>query len=532
MRTMFSSFFGITVLAACAAQAQDAAPQLPACGALASFTLPDVRIVSAAVQSEPVKSDLGNTLPLPPFCRVLGVATPTPRSQIGFEVWLPLKDWNGRYAQVGNGGLAGVFFHELMAQMLTRGYAVAATDDGHKGSPVDGTWAIGEPEKVRDYAERAVHLTNGIGRQVTARHYGTAPKRNYFFGCSAGGREGLIEAQRHPEDFHGIVVGAPAIEWSNLLAAFVWNAQALHASDATFIPPDRLPAIQAAAIASCDTQDGVKDGIVSNPACRFDPGVLACGRESSGESCLTTPQIDALKKIYDGLRDGAGRPIAPGYFPSGEAEVAAFGGGPRAYIFGEARGQSLNILFATGHFGGLVFERRDWDYRSFDFARDLPVARAKLGALMDASDPDLSAFAKSGGKLLHYHGLLDGSIPAQMSTSYYDAVVAKTGSRERTAGFYRLFLAPGVLHCGFGPGPHAFGNLGPPGPLDAEHDTLMALERWVEQGVAPARIVATRYRDDDPARGVLMTRPLCPYPQVARWDGRSPTGEAASFNCE
>jgi feruloyl esterase len=201
----------------------------------------------------------------------------------------------------------------------------------------------------------------------------------------------------------------------------------------------------------------------------------------------------------------------------------------RQYAFGGASGQSLQVAFATGYFGGFVFERRDWDFRKFDFGHDLATAREKLGRTMDATDPDLSKFRQRGGKLIQYHGLLDGSIPPAMSTHYYDRVVSQLGDNIRS--FYRLFLAPGVLHCGFGPGPNAFGNLGPRGPADAEHDTLIALERWVEQGVAPDNIIATKYVDDDPRKPVKMTRPLCPYPQVARWDGKGDVNRSESFSC-
>jgi feruloyl esterase len=223
--------------------------------------------------------------------------------------------------------------------------------------------------------------------------------------------------------------------------------------------------------------------------------------------------------------------IAPGYVPSGENETGPIGGGLRQYAFGAAPGQSLHAAFATGYFGGFVFEKADWDFRKFDFDKDLAFARKKLGAMMDATNPDLSAFQKRGGKLIHYHGLLDGSIPPAMSTRYYDKVVAKVGTRTATLDFYRLFLAPGVLHCGYGPGPNSFGNIGPRGPADADHDTLLALERWVEQGVAPAKIIATKYVDDEARKGVQMTRPLCAYPQVARWMGKGQATDAMSFSC-
>jgi Tannase and feruloyl esterase len=502
--------------------AQDDAPG--ACEKMMGFAMEGVVIDSAAPErSGSFTSAIGTKLSnLPAFCRLVGHATPTPQSRIGFEVWLPEKNWSGRYVQVGNGGLAGIIFHDLMGQMLDRGHATASTDNGHTGNPGDGRWAIGQPEKVRDFAERAVHLLSDIGKRVTAKCYENAAQRSYFFGCSEGGREALIEAQRFPQDFDGIVAGAPAHYWTDLLTGFVRAGQALHKDPASFIPPAQLPIIQQAALAACDVGDGVKDGIVSAPQkCKFDPQVLACKSGSDESQCLTAAQVTGLQELYE-----------LGYVPSGENEVSAMGGGLRQYAFGAAPGQSFQVMFANGFFGGFVFEKADWDYRTFDFTRDAAMARDKLGALLNASKTDLSEFNRRGGKLIQYHGLLDGSIPPAMSTTYFDRVAKQSGGVGKTQDFYRLFLAPGVLHCGFGPGPNAFGNLGPRPPADAEHDTLLALQKWVEEGVAPKQIVATKYVDDDRAKGVSMTRPLCPYPQSAQWDGKGKVEASESFSCK
>jgi feruloyl esterase len=512
----------ILVSAAALAHAQDGATG--ACEQLKTLQMQDAVIDSATPErSGSFTTSLGPVLTnLPAFCRVVGHATPTPQSRVGFEVWLPEKNWSGRYVQVGNGGLAGIIFHQLLGQMVERGHATASTDNGHTGSPVDGRWAIGQPEKVRDHAERAVHLLSDIGKRVTAKYYENAAKRSYFFGCSEGGREALIEAQRFPADFDGIVSGAPAGYWTDLMETFMKSGQALHKDPASFIPPAKLPIIQQAALAACDASDGAQDGLVSAPEkCKFDPQVLACASGGDESQCLTAPQLSALRTLYE-----------VGYVPSGENETAAMGGGVRQYAFGAAPGQSLQIMFASGYFGGFVFEQPQWDYRTFDLTKDLATARTKLGALMDASKTDLSAFSSRGGKLLQYHGLLDGSIPPGFSTKYFDGVAKQSGGVARTQDFYRLFLAPGVLHCGFGPGPNSFGNLGPRPPADAGHDTLFALQKWVEEGVAPQQIVATKYVDDDPAKGVVMTRPLCPYPQTAHWDGKGKVAASESFSCK
>ena len=497
--------------------------------------IPDVAFETIeVVTSGTFKSVAGETHPaLPPFCRVVGRATPRPASSIGFEVWLPLEKWNGRYVQVGNGGLAGVIFYLELADMLRRGYATAATDNGHVASPVDGRWAIGQPEKVADFGYRAVHETRGIAGGITERFFGKAPKRHYFYGCSQGGREAHVEAQRFPEDFDGIVAGSPANDWISLLSGFVWASQAVHGKPESFIPEAKLPTIQKAAIAACDRHDGVADGQIGRPsACRFDPAVLQCSGADSSE-CLTAPQVEALKKVYGGLKDPAsGQVISPGYAAGAEAELSPLGGGLRSYVFGAAPGQSLDILFAMGFFGGMVFEDPAWDWKKFDFTRDVKIARDKLGAVLDATNPDMSGFAGRGGKFLQYHGWFDGSVPPEASTGFYEKVAARMGGVGKTADFYRLFMAPGMLHCGWGPGPNVIGALGVPAPQDPEHDVLLALQRWVEEGVAPEQIIATKYVGDDPSKGVARTQPLCPWPKQAAWDGKGNPDSADSYACK
>ena len=504
------------------------------CAELAALQMPDVAIDSVeAVTGGSFKDVAGMTYPgLPKFCRVVGHATPRPASRIGFEVWLPLENWNGRYVQGGNGGLGGGIFYLEIADLLRRGYATAATDNGHQASPVDGSWAIGQPEKVRDFGYRAVHETRQIAGGIVERYFGKPAVKHYFYGCSQGGREAHVEAQRYPEDFDGIVAGAPANDWTGLLSAFAANARAIHGLPDSFVPAEKLALVQKATIEACDAGDGVRDGLVSRPfACEFDLGVLQCGDGADPAGCLTAPQVASLRQLYAGVRDPAsGESLSPGYARGGEAELSPIGGGVRSYQFGEAPGQSLGVLFATGFFGGFVHEDPKWDFRAFDLAKDPALARRKVGFL-DAVDPDLGAFARRGGKFLQYHGWFDGSIPPQASVDFHEKVMAAAGGAARADGFYRLFMAPGVLHCGFGPGPNAFGALGAPAPADADHDVMFALQRWVEEGVAPERIVATKYVDDDPAKGIARQMPLCPWPKQAAWDGRGNPDQAASYAC-
>jgi len=516
------------------------------CESLASLSLPQTTITSA--QSIPAGTFIlpsGLPLPnLPESCRVTGVIKPSSDSNILFEVWLPKTGWNQRLQQVGNGGLAGVLdiFYLSVPSALQRGYVVAGTDDGHQSpNGLDGSWAIGHPEKVKDFGYRAVHLTNVDAKAITQAFYASAPSYSYFNACSEGGREAHMEAQRFPEDFDGILVGSPAHFWTDLMVRFQWDQHALLDNPASYIPASKLPAIQAAAVAACDAKDGVVDSIVNDPrACGFDPSAMLC-TGADNNSCLTAPQIAALKKIYAGPTNPVtGERISTGYERSGENS-----GNWQSYIIGPAPGLALQELFSVGFYRGFVFEDPTWDPGTFDFNEDVAFAREKLAAILDATDPDMSAFQKRGGKMIQYHGWIDASPHPRGSIEYYEEVVAEQtpgrghGRGERAVGlrrtqdFYRLFMAPGMEHCIGGPGPNAFGQvLAPPPPSsDAQHDALTALVQWVEGGVAPEKIIATKYASDNPALGIAMQRPLCPFPQSARWIGRGSTNDAANFVC-
>jgi feruloyl esterase len=363
-------------------------------------------------------------------------------------------------------------------------------------------------------------------KAIIKAFYGRSPRYSYFIACSNGGRQALMEAQRYPDDYDGIIAGAPANFITHLVAGHVWNAQALEADLASYIPARKAPAIEAATLAACDALDGLKDGLIDDPGkCRFDPSVLLCqGAESDG--CLTAPQLAALKKVYGGPRNAAGQPDFPGYPPGGETGLGGWAG----WITGAAPGKSGQFTFGTNFFKYLVFENKDWDYRSFNYQRDVALADRKLGQILNATDPNLKAFKERGGKLILYHGWCDAAIPMQNTVDYYNRVVTKMGARQ-TASFLRFFQAPGVQHCLSGPGPNMFGQFGVP-MGDADHDLTAALERWVEQGSAPEMIIAAKWKTAfNPASGVARTRPLCSYPRVAKYKGSGSVEEAANFTC-
>ncbi|HKV39527.1 MAG TPA: tannase/feruloyl esterase family alpha/beta hydrolase, partial [Blastocatellia bacterium] len=400
----------------------------------------------------------------------------------------------------------------------------------------NAVWAMGHPEKLVDFGYRAVHETSIQAKAVIRAFYGKELSHAYFFGCSDGGREALMEAQRYPADFDGIIAGAPASFWSHLLVGAVWNAQALVKSPASFIPPAKLPAIQKAAIAACDGLDGVKDGLIEDPrACKFDPEVLRC-TGADGPDCLTQPQIETLMKIYNGPKNPrTGEQIFPGFSPGTEAVP----GNWAPWITGTAPEHSIQFMFGSTFFADTVFSDLKWDYRTLNFDDDVKLGDAKAEAI-NSNSPDLKAFKARGGKLIQYHGWGDAAIPPLSSIDYYERVSrfmtgkdADHASPASIQSFYRLFMVPGMGHCGGGLGPNNFGNLGffSLQKRDPEHDVVEALEQWVEKGVAPEKIIATGHPNDSSAKGAILRRPLCPYPQIAKYKGSGDPDDDANFEC-
>ncbi len=502
---------------------------------------------------------------LPGFCRVAGSIHPTSDSNIGFEVWMPLAAWNGRYGQIGNGGFAGAIPFSSMGNALTRGFATAGTDDGHTGNSLDASWALGHPEKVVDYGNRAVHLTSVVSQQIVAAFYGQDANYTYFVGCSDGGREGMVEFQRYPDDFDGWVVGAPAYAQSRLLSGFIWNIQAINATPASALPNDKLQLLTSAVLSQCDAIDGITDGVVDDPRrCHFDPGVLQCTGDDA-PTCLTADQVTAVRKIYAGPRNPrTGQRIYPGFERGAEADPLDW---PLWITNPDGTGStSYQLAFGQGAARYIVFDDPNWDYRTFNFDSDFRLFQQKLDPVGSAYDPNLAGLRAAGKKIIHYHGWADTALTPRGSVEYYRRVAAtlllqsasggQTSLAEnarqifaqlgqdltggsgaqlpKIADFYRLFMAPGMAHCSGGPGPNSFGQNYAQNALtlDPQHDVVQAIVNWVENGVAPDKIIATKYTNDVVGAGnVLRTRPLCPYPQVAKYSGNGSTDDAANFSC-
>lgn len=435
---------------------------------------------------------------LPAFCRVAATLRPSPDSAIGIEVWLPESGWNGKLQSVGNGAWAGSIGHTALAGALAAGYAAAGTDTGHSGN--SSAFAVGHPEKLVDFAHRAVHEMTVAAKSIVAARYDTNPSRSYFVGCSTGGRQALAEAQRYPEDYDAIVAGAAAYHPTHLQGAQIWTARVGHATPGGALATEQLIALNSAVVAACDTLDGVADGVIEDPRqCEFDPGALMCEAAETG-SCLSPQQAETVRRIYAGPATSSGDSLFPGV-----ARGSELGWNDR--VTGEP------IPLAVETYRDLVFEDPDWDYRQFDAERDIPRAEAAIGALMNSTDADLTPFLSRGGKLLLYHGWNDPGIPPLASVRYYERVVDEVDA-ELSGDGVRLFMVPGMNHCRGGVGTDRF-------------DAAAAIDRWVTTGDAPDRIEAAREADGR----IVRTRPLCAYPAVAVYDGSGSTDDAANFVC-
>ena len=435
---------------------------------------------------------------LPAFCRVAATLTPTKDSEIKIEVWLPMSGWNGKLQAVGNGAWNGNIDTNAIAGALRRGYAATSTDTGHEGGA--GPW-MQNPEKLADWAYRSVHETAVAAKALINAFYGEAPKFSYFTGCSAGGRQAMIAAQRYPADFDGVVAGSPGLDWTSRAVSAVRVQQAFEKDPSAKVPAAKFAAINAAVMDKCDAADGVKDGVLENPkACTFDPAVLAC-KGTPDNSCLTPAEVTTVKAIYASPANPKTKREIAGLAPGSETSWTDLGWS------GPARSTGLELMrFATNN--------PQWSLAQFNFDSDVVLAEDKAG-MMNALDTNLKPFFSRGGKIISYHGWNDPQISPLNVTQYYDRVVAAMGGRNNVIGNYRLFMVPGMAHCGGGTSASTF-------------DMVAALEQWVENKKAPESIPASRAEGGK----VVRTRPLCAYPQVASYKGSGSTDDAANFVCK
>jgi feruloyl esterase len=480
-----------------------------ACERLAEFKTSDlVQIAARSIAAE------GAT---PAHCRVNGTLSP----EIEFEVNLPAR-WNGRLYMIGNGGLAGQGPDDAgrasdRATALANGFAMASTNTGHDArKEPGGTFVLSNPQKAIDYAYRAVHLSAVTAKAVANEYYAQPVARAYWSSCSNGGRQGLIEAQRYPEDFDGIVANAPWVEQTGFTVGALWNQRAI--TD-TPLAREKIELVARSAMAKCDAVDGLVDGLIDDPRqCAFDPArdVPACGASGGGE-CLTPAEATTVAKIYGGPISN-GKPWFPGFMVGSEAIVTAPNGTANSgwmnlIVAAQPDAKPADFNLGEGVLRYLVFDppRPAYDFRTFDFDRDVGQLE-RWGKLANANDPDLAKFRARGGKLVMTYGWADAILQPLMGVSYYERATAVNG--PKTTDFFRLFMVPGMAHCAGGVGPD-------------QNDAVTAVIDWVETGAAPDSLIASKIVDGR----VVRSRPLCPYPQVARYKGEGSIDDAASFRC-
>jgi Tannase and feruloyl esterase len=485
--------------------------------------------VAAGTFTPPGSGPLTN---LPAFCRVAATLTPTSTSLIGVEVWMPTMTWNGNFRGEGSGGSAGAFSFGPMATALRLGYATMSTDNGHKGS----LWTFAaQPEKVNDFGYRAFHVSTLAAKALIQAFYGQAQKYSYFVGCSQGGHHGLMEAQRFPEDFDGIIAGDPGHDWTHLMVGELWTGAVSHLKSAeTNLPQAKLNLLTQKVLDACgDPVNGPLGFLVDPRRCTFDPTQLQC-QAGDAPTCLTAAQVEAAKLIYQGpVNPRTLEPIFPGFMRGSENAWRQVLVGPTSGGIPIPGGSSFEFfVHGVGVFSGVNANFLDFDYDSDVVATDTKAAGSGLtyAQALNAMDPDLSVFKHRGGKLIMYHGFADPFVTPLSSIAYYNRVTGamhpglhkgndgtNAAGLMRTVDFARLFMVPGMWHCAGGPGPSNF-------------DVFTPLTQWVEQDIAPDRVIGTHTPNS--AGATSFTRPLCPFPQEAVYNGTGDTSDATNFSCK
>jgi hypothetical protein len=539
-RSLLCSSVSLAVLAASIPPASAAGAN---CANLALLTLPNTTLTAQSYSAGQTIAT-GLTAPVD-LCRVVGHSTPTAASNINFEVWLPESNWSGRYQQIGNGGFAGSIPRSTMPAIVGNGNVAAATDDGSSETAGQPAGIFGQSrDRLTDYESRAVHMTNVNAKALIKAFYGKAPQYSYFAGCSKGGGESQFEVQQHPEDFDGILGGAAVNSSIELTVGWEWNIKAIQLNNPGFVPASAVAgALVPAALSQCTRAKAAPtDLFLSYPnKCHIDFGKLLC-KGAPSSSCLTQTQIDGVKAVLEGPRTSRGTKIGPGYEPDFQLWV---GNDVDNAETPPATPNTSEAFFDVGVFGYWLVP--PLTITNFNFDTDWPSYVRQLGSIVTAIDPDLRDFKKRGGKMIQYHGLADPLVTPKLSIEYFNSVVdfnsrSQSNGRDEdddhgndglahTQDFYRLFLVPGMGHCGGGQGPTSFGTsaTGTITNGDPSNDIFVALEQWVEKGIPPRSIVASG-TNKGVTPNVPFTRPLCPYPQRAVYTSGD-TNQASSFVC-
>ncbi|HEX4004092.1 MAG TPA: tannase/feruloyl esterase family alpha/beta hydrolase [Candidatus Acidoferrales bacterium] len=481
------------------------------CESLASLSLPNTTITKADLvpagsftppapvgPPPPIGAEAIDWAHLPAFCRVTATLKPTSDSDIRIEVWLPASGWNGKYEAVGGGGWAGVISYPDMNRAIVAGYATSSTDTGHVGAT--GTFALGHPEKVVDYAYRSEHEMTVKAKAIIAAFYGKPPHFSYWNGCSTGGKQGLTEAQRYPKDYDGIIAGAPANYMIHLhvFQVAIWDIA--HKTPEAMIPAAKYPMLHAAVLNECDALDGLKDGLIEDPLrCHFNPKSIEC-KGGDEATCLTPAQVQTADAVYGPLRNPRTKQVIfPGLEPGSEL-------GWTMIV------NAKEPLVAPDTFKYIIFKDPNWDNMKLNLDSDVAYADKLDHGMNNAIDPNLNPFFAHGGKLILYHGWADQLIAPRNTLNYYASVLKTVGAPAKQD--MRVFMVPGMQHCRGGEGPSAF-------------DLMPAISQWTEGGKAPAEVIAAHKTKGTTDR----TRPLCPYPQIAKYKGSGSIDDAANFVC-
>lgn len=476
------------------------------CESLASLSLPYTTITSAHSVAAGAFSPTRGAPPaetyrkLPAFCRVTATVRPTSDSNIKMEVWMPAAGWNGAFEGNGSSGIGGAIPYSAMAVSLQAGYATAGSDTGHEG---DSSYALDHPERMIDFGDRAGHQVPVKAKAIIAAYYGKGPEFSFIDGCGGSAQTAQLAAQKYPADYDAIAVTGFSDKTHHIFHQ-MWMWDATHKDEASYIPADKFTVLHNAVVKACDALDGVNDGVLEDPRrCKFDPEEIQC-TGADGPSCLTAPQVEAVRKIYAGPRNPlTHQQVFAGPQRGSELTWYRFVNGQRPFDL------------AVDFFKYFVFKDPNWDHkkRPVNFHSDVALADRPENLIVNARNPDIREFVKLGGKLLMWEGWNDTSIPPETAIDYYNSVIAAIGDKS-ARNSVRLFMVPGKLHCGW-EGSHGTFDVG------AE------LRRWVQTGKAPDRIVISGVAEGN----VVRTRPLCPYPQVATYTGTGSTNDAGNFTC-
>jgi pimeloyl-ACP methyl ester carboxylesterase len=473
-------------------------------------------------------SGMGNTAaPMSPIDKPYCLVKVRIDPQVNVWVALPSENWNGRLRAEGGGGYSGNL--SVPIDSVNQDFVGVRTDTGHPSGLADGSFGMLSPgvpntQLQIDFAYRSEHLMAVIGKQLVEAFYGRPPLRNYWYGCSTGGRQGLMMAQRYPEDFDAILAGAPAIHWDRFQAYQIWPQMVMNVDLGAAIAPAKLDLATQRATANCDAIDGLTDGLIDDPrACDYAPSTAAAITRTSctalDMSCLTPAEGRAIEKIWGGARTTSGELLWPGLEPG-------------TSLLGLAGPMPFPISIEQARYW--VYLDPDWDWKTLNYDNYKAFFEETVemvGPVMATDDPDLSAFAARGGKLLLFHGWTDPLIMPRGTVRYFEAITDTLGAMVEE--FAKLYMVPGMDHCSGGAGPNRFGFV-PAGlgdPVDPEQNIFRALMAWSEHGVEPQRLVASKYEADNPAQPLQRTRPLCPYPSVARHRGSGSMDDAANFTC-